>query len=185
MANGDSLAIRVGGTVPSMFDSLHIGGNASLSGSLSVSLTGGFTLESSQSFTIVDVDGTASGSFAGLGEGALVGSFGGIDLFITYTGGNGNDVVLFTNFGGDFNLDGNVDTADYVVWRKTLGDINSYNTWRANFGRTSAAGTVATVPEPASVILCLLITVYSLRHRPVKNTRRHPLWDRRVQRDVR
>ena len=43
---------------------------------------------------------------------------------------------------GDFNQDGTVDAADYVVWRKDLGGIytqNDYNIWRAHFGQTSAA----------------------------------------------
>ena len=31
-----------------------------------------------------------------LGEGDLVGNFGGVDLFITYAGGDGNDATLFT-----------------------------------------------------------------------------------------
>ena len=42
--------------------------------------------------------------------------------------------------GGDFNLDGKVDAADYVVWRKTgTGGEQGYQAWRANFG-SSVAG---------------------------------------------
>jgi T5SS/PEP-CTERM-associated repeat protein len=43
---------------------------------------------------------------------------------------------------GDFNRDGTVDSADYVVWRKGLGTTytaNDFNTWRSNFGNTTAA----------------------------------------------
>ena len=32
---------------------------------------------------------------------------------------------------GDFNNDGTVDAADYVVWRKTDGTQTGYNAWRA------------------------------------------------------
>jgi hypothetical protein len=160
MATGDSLAIRLGGTTPTQFDSLTVGGDAALAGSLNVSLTGGFTLAPSQSFTIVDIAGTASGGFSGLTEGALFGSFGGTELFITYAGGNGNDVTLFTNLPGDYNGDGHVNAADYVVWRKTDGTPPGYNTWRANFGRTtgsaSSTATGAPVPEPATLALVLL-----------------------------
>jgi hypothetical protein len=42
---------------------------------------------------------------------------------------------------GDFNADGIVDSADYVVWRKGLGTTyttNDFNVWRANFGSTTA-----------------------------------------------
>jgi probable HAF family extracellular repeat protein len=57
---------------------------------------------------------------------------------------------------GDYNDDGNVDAADYVVWRKNPevfgGNPGGYNTWRANFGNSLGSGSisVATVPEPAS-----------------------------------
>jgi hypothetical protein len=60
---------------------------------------------------------------------------------------------------GDFNLDGIVDTVDYVVWRKGLGTTytqTDYDVWRANFGAASAgngAGSSAGDPHarvPAS-----------------------------------
>ena len=34
---------------------------------------------------------------------------------------------------GDYNQDGNIDAADYVVWRKTDGTQTGYDTWRAHF----------------------------------------------------
>jgi subtilisin family serine protease len=37
---------------------------------------------------------------------------------------------------GDFNHDGTVDIADYVVWRNSGGSVTDYNLWRANYGRT-------------------------------------------------
>lgn len=54
---------------------------------------------------------------------------------------------------GDFNGDGSVDQADYVVWRNNLGapfTADDYNLWRANFGKTLSFGqsATATVPEP-------------------------------------
>jgi len=41
---------------------------------------------------------------------------------------------------GDFNHDGSVDAADYVVWRKFGGFQASYGAWRANFGSPAATG---------------------------------------------
>lgn len=67
---------------------------------------------------------------------------------------------------GDFNGDGAVDAADYVVWRDGLGGLFSeadFATWTANYG---AAATVATtsassvVPEPPSIALLLLSQLY-------------------------
>lgn len=55
---------------------------------------------------------------------------------------------------GDFNSDGVVNAADYVVWRKTNnGDLTAYNQWHANFGRTAAGsgGQSSNVPEPATI----------------------------------
>jgi hypothetical protein len=63
---------------------------------------------------------------------------------------------------GDFNNDGTVDAADYVVWRKNDATQAGYDTWRANFGRTLIAGSgsisfaqevSAAVPEPIGVFL--------------------------------
>jgi hypothetical protein len=72
-------------------------------------------------------------------------------------------IVSFVNGGGlagDYNSDGKVDAADYVVWRKTDGSQQGYDTWRNNFGAmagsgaaSAAAGAVAAVPEPASLML--------------------------------
>lgn len=81
---------------------------------------------------------------------------------------------------GDYNRNGAVDAADYVVWRNTQGqtgtglaadgngdemiDTGDYNVWRGNFGAItpSGAGLAAiraigpAVPEPTSLVLLLL-----------------------------
>jgi hypothetical protein len=59
---------------------------------------------------------------------------------------------------GDYNENGVVDAADYVVWRKNNGTQEEYNTWRTNFGRTSGAASLAgaTAPEPTSCVLLIL-----------------------------
>jgi hypothetical protein len=55
----------------------------------------------------------------------------------------------------DYNGNGNVDAADYVVWRKTDGTPAGYNVWRTRFGQPvgSGAGANAVVPEPGTAIL--------------------------------
>jgi hypothetical protein len=70
---------------------------------------------------------------------------------------------------GDFNQDGTVDAADYVVWRKTDGTQTGYDAWRANFGTSLLAGSGAAipsaeplpaVPEPSTLmILCITAIV--------------------------
>ncbi|HEY3395122.1 MAG TPA: hypothetical protein VGK58_20650 [Lacipirellulaceae bacterium] len=63
----------------------------------------------------------------------------------------------------DFNNDGVVDAADYVVWRKGAGsqfNATHHSEWRSHFGATNGAGSAAlgaaTVPEPTG---CLLMTL--------------------------
>ena len=81
---------------------------------------------------------------------------------------------------GDFNLDGVVNAADYVVWRSNLGatsesflnyngdgtngvDDADYLLWRQNFGQTGAPpqSIAPPIPEPASMFL-LVIAGWSL-----------------------
>jgi hypothetical protein len=74
---------------------------------------------------------------------------------------------------GNYNNNGAVDAADYVVWRDTLGqtgnglaadgngngqvDAADYNIWRANFGRAAGRASFlnSTVPEPATLATLL------------------------------
>jgi probable HAF family extracellular repeat protein len=81
------------------------------------------------------------------------------------SGGETHAFLLTPILPGDFNSDGVVDAADYVVWRQGLGTTyaqDDFNTWRANFGATLGGGagagssehaTSPIVPEPASVLL--------------------------------
>jgi hypothetical protein len=78
---------ELGGTAPTDFDRLHVQGNLSLNGTLQLSLINGHTLGDGQMYPIITVSGTRTGQFAGLDEGALVGNYGGRELFITYTNG--------------------------------------------------------------------------------------------------
>ena len=64
---------------------------------------------------------------------------------------------------GDFNQDGIVDAADYVVWRKTGGSQSGYNDWRSHFGLPAGSGAAlpsaeplsAAVPEPSTLAMLL------------------------------
>lgn len=72
---------------------------------------------------------------------------------------------------GDFNDDGAVDAADYVVWRDNFGgtavlahddspgmvDASDYDDWKANFGLMEASGAAVAVPEPVMVGQFLLL----------------------------
>jgi hypothetical protein len=77
---------------------------------------------------------------------------------------------------GDFNEDGNVDAADYIVWRSGFGKIytqTDYEAWRAHFGQIVGNGAAfsstetlsAAVPEPPTLSL-LVIAVVLMKVRP-------------------
>jgi hypothetical protein len=95
-------------------------------------------------------------------------------LVIEFVGGSITVVSETALPTGDYNRNGVVDAADYVLWRNTAGQsgaglaadgngdgtVNAadYNLWRANFGRSafdSGAGTAAlsAIPEPATWLL--------------------------------
>jgi hypothetical protein len=63
---------------------------------------------------------------------------------------------------GDFNYDGYVDAADYVVWRKADGTPEGFDTWRTHFGQTTGSGSMSnvTVPEPVAVSLLALVAAF-------------------------
>jgi hypothetical protein len=82
-------------------------------------------------------------------------------------------VVVATPVIGDFNNDGVVDAADYVVWRKAsptdtlpnddtpgVVDASDYSDWRASFGSSGLASSAAlglnAVPEPAGALLLFI-----------------------------
>lgn len=90
-----TLAIELNGTTPGTeHDQLVITGNATLDGTLDVSLLFGFDLEEAMEFEIMDIAGTRTGTFDGLNQGAKFGDYDGLQLQIDYAGGDGNDVVL-------------------------------------------------------------------------------------------
>jgi hypothetical protein len=64
---------------------------------------------------------------------------------------------------GDFNMDGKVDAADYVVWRKNGLTQAQFDAWRGNFGAMAGGGGGShsgAVPEPTTLaILCLFASL--------------------------
>jgi hypothetical protein len=78
------------------------------------------------------------------------------------------DNIIVNTFGdplpGDYNNNGAIDAADYVLWRKggplanevdNPGTVNAadYIAWRARFGNSGGSGTAAIIPEPPARLL--------------------------------
>jgi hypothetical protein len=158
LADTNTLFVEIAGNTPgSQYDRLTIAGSASLDGTLNVSLVNGFTPGSGQQFTIL-----AAGSIVDNGlvlAGPAAGSF---SLIV-----NSTSVILQAiGLPGDYNHNGIVDVADYVIWRKGFGTIytqNEYTVWRSHFGQTAGSGPAlpsaeplsASVPEPATLVLLI------------------------------
>lgn len=81
---------------------------------------------------------------------------------------------------GDYNHNGNVDAADYTVWKDHFGsdaeldadgngngvvDAADYTIWKDNFGNTASLGLATAVPEPASLVLLVTAAMGVLRGR--------------------
>ncbi len=86
---------------------------------------------------------------------------------------------------GDYNIDGTVDAADYVVWRDSFGkngfgltadgngngivDAPDYEIWRQNFGANSPSATAsrsrAAVPEPVALLVAISAMLLILEYR--------------------
>jgi len=161
MSATDSLFVGLGGTLAGQFDTLTVGGDATLAGALNVSLDPGFILTAGNSFNIVDIAGNAGGIFNGLADGELVGSFDGVNLFINYDGGDGNDVTLVTALSGDFDFDDDIDGGDFLAWQRgEVSDPPSASDladWEASFGTPSPIAASSTaVPEPGTIVLLAL-----------------------------
>ena len=154
---------------PASFDKLDVTGNVNLGGdffggTLQVALIDGFVPHGIQSFDILDWGGSLGGSFVSIQLPTLGGSLT-WDTSQLYTTG----VLSVTgpaNPAGDFNDDGQVDAADYVVWRNEIGTPAGYDMWRANFGAAAigsgtnagpASSADAAVPEPGSLVLAAVL----------------------------
>jgi PEP-CTERM motif len=141
-----------------------------------------FLAEGNATTGTLPANGNATGSVA---WGPTVNNGGGTFSATLYAMSSNQGIQAFTfalsptvtAVAGDYNGNGVVDAADYVLWRNTLGQSVTagtgadgiadgtitqadYDFWRAHFGNTSGSGSGAltsnSVPEPTTVAICLL-----------------------------
>jgi T5SS/PEP-CTERM-associated repeat protein len=161
------------------FGSVEVGGAATLDGTLQVKLAGGYTPANGDSFQILSSAGGISGSLS-LATAPVLAT--GLEWALDVNAAN---VVLSIVSNGDYNGNGVVDAADYVVWRETRNqsgaglaadgngngtvDAADYDYWRSRFGNVVAPGlgavSTAAIPEPATLTLFCLTAMVSLSRR--------------------
>jgi hypothetical protein len=167
--------VELGGTGLIDFDRMTLTGLASLDGTLDLSLIDGYVPSLLDPALTILSASSVLGTFSSVTQPA--GMPAGLRFDVVYNAANVQLVVAAALL-GDYNQNGEVDTADYVVWRDTLGnavppfsgadgdgdgtiDDDDYDVWTANFGDTSGSGSgardQAAVPEPTSLVLALLV----------------------------
>jgi hypothetical protein len=167
-----TLEIQIAGTtVGTQYDQVNVAGPAFLGGTLDVSLVGGFTPKHGDLFHIVTAAGGLVGNFF---AGNLPRLEGGLVWGINRT----QNSIALSVARADFNGDGVVNAADFVVWRKSFNqtgvglaadgngdgkvDDIDYQIWRVSYGNVAgnvpasgAVGGVA-VPEPRAAVLFVM-----------------------------
>jgi hypothetical protein len=168
------MTIELGGTSPGLFDRLDIYGSASLGGTLQVNLLPGFVPAEGYSFEFLTAGAGVFGTFASaILPSAPAPLIWQLQYDLTSVRLLLHEEPPIENPAGDYNHDGVVDTADYIVWRKVLGQVGGsladgngdgrvdqadYLVWRSGFGRIAPAiGSAAGVPEPSSVVIAGLV----------------------------
>jgi T5SS/PEP-CTERM-associated repeat protein len=174
------LEIEIGGTSSSQVDVLNVGA-ATLDGELRLKLIAG-------TIPPVNVALTATslvGQFDNVANGQRLTTVDGLGSFVVNYGAGSpfspTQIVLssFLALGvpGDYNNNGTVDAADYVLWRKggpLANEVNSpgvvnaqdYIEWHALFGSTGSdanlTSSASVVPEPANGSLLLFMLACGL-----------------------
>ena len=176
-SNG-TLQVELAGNLAGQFGRLQISGQAQLSGMLQVTLVNSFAPSAGQSFEILTATGGVSQTFQQLLLPALAP---GLEWDLSYGSRSVLLQVISTVLPGDYNRDGLVDAADYVVWRKAAGqqvtpgtgadgnndgwvDDGDFSVWKSNFGNMLAGGAAAddsAVPEPGIMMLAASM-IYTL-----------------------
>jgi hypothetical protein len=153
------------------FDRLVATDSVSIAGIFHVDLLGGFVPQIGNVFQIISSSGIVTGKFGSASLPTLTGA----NWQLRYSP---NSVLLQVALVGDYNFNGVVDAADYVVWRKSLGqvgiglladgnrngqiDTGDYSVWRSHVGQIPGSGSGtgisanAAVPEPSTLLLMIL-----------------------------
>lgn len=199
--NAATLEIEIGGTTQStQYDFVSVARNATVGGELELKIINGFVPAATDLLTVLDANSAITGTFSNVASGQRLMTMDGIGSFLVHYGvgsvNNPNQLILsafqLVPVSGDYNQNGVVDAADYVVWRKSLGltgtglaadgdgngEVNAadYDFWKAHFGQTTASAmgaaimtVTSAIPEPSSIaLLCAAVACFFCRTRRIR-----------------
>jgi hypothetical protein len=180
-----TFAVNLGGHIQGdEYDLLTVTEEARLGGTLEVSLIDGFVPTVGDMFQILTASPRIN-TFANVVTLDTENLYG-MDVSVLYSA---TDVVVRINevfLLGDYNRNGEVDAADYTVWRNTLNQMGDglpadgngdhkitrldFDVWKSHFGQPNGSGAGGSldrlaVPEPASIalILCAILSAMAKR----------------------
>ncbi|MEQ8616232.1 MAG: hypothetical protein RIB44_06530 [Lacipirellulaceae bacterium] len=155
--SGSELAIDIEGTGAGQFDQIDVSGDLLITGGLDLAI-GAYTPMPGDVIPIGLIDGTLAGQFTGLGEDDVVATAGNVDLRISYTAGDGNDIALLAVLQGDFDRDNDVDGIDFLLWQRDPS-VGLLSDWESNYGIPANVAAAAVAPEPSSMLLAASISL--------------------------
>jgi hypothetical protein len=180
--NGDlqisSGAIQIDLSAPTSFDHFIVNGDVVLGGELRLVMQNGFIPTTDHAFTIISGQ-NFSGQFVNVTSDGRVYTANGSGSFLLTIDRTRVTLSHFRqSIAGDFNDDGVVDAADYVLWRRNHNTVNGlpndpigghitvaqYVLWRTNFGRSTNDTTTLdamNLPEPSITIVSGLSIILS------------------------
>jgi hypothetical protein len=166
------LSIDLAGTGVGQFGQLVVGDHAALDGTLRVNLQGNYSPSAGDYFQIISA-GSLSGGFDAVHLPQLNGGL------VWAIGDEANSIWLAVLFAGDYDHNGQVDDADYLLWKQQYGlignfaadgngdgvvDAADFTVWRNNLGAGLGFGEgqggvsslpQVSVPEPTSLLLLI------------------------------
>jgi T5SS/PEP-CTERM-associated repeat protein len=174
-AAGGSTFFSVGlssGSAGGLFNPLAVSGAVNLEGALGVNLDPGYSPTAGENFVVLSASGGIFGSLSLASAPPLPG---GMQWNLEFTP---TTVVLSVVATGDYNGNGVVDAADYIVWRNSqaqegpglaadadgdqIVDVDDYNFWRSRLGSvvSSGFGGSVSIPEPSAIALLVMAAAY-------------------------
>jgi hypothetical protein len=175
----------IAGPGPGQHDELVVAGTADFDGQLQIDLLGGFTPALADTFEIVQAGFVPVSGLANLLTQSTFPSLGRLLDWHVFYEPSLLTLAVVPQLDGDYNADGVVNAADYVVWRNSNGmfgfglpadsnldgavNLVDYLIWRLNFGQIApgaGASFPVAVPEPSTIAMLSALAVVAAFRAP-------------------